>query len=193
MPLYSTNKPKLFNDNILQKLEETNDKVTGSYLSYVLNFFKYIYNFLDQNKLAIIFFLMIFILLYTRYYVKNYVNTINNTIQQQQQSQLQPQPIIMNKYKNNDTITSKNDDIITSKNDDTITSKNDDTITSLQSISNTNKENKSLFAELNDEYDELINNNTEIMSENMINDIYQNKKKKLSIDEATRIIVDGCG
>lgn len=168
MPLYSTNKPKLFTDDVLEKLENMSSSKSNT--TYIFNFFGYIYDFINQNKLSIIFFLMIFILLYTRYYVKKYINNIKPVdIQTTQQVQQKIQQNKQNKQNNNDSITS---------------------ISSIKSVQK--KEDKSPFTELNEEYDELLKNNSELMSENMINDIYKKKKKKLSIDEATRIIVDGC-
>ena len=52
-------------------------------------------------------------------------------------------------------------------------------------------DNKSKLEELNDEYNQAVQENSGYISKEAIDDIYKKKKEKLSFDELAKIIADG--
>jgi hypothetical protein len=188
---FSGIKPNLINEKALKSISKIldestiyNQPTTGE------NLLKLYENYIKPNMFGLLVIVIISIFLFIRYIIKKYNEStdieidLNEEVSQNNQKKENNKNIENvenNAYKNN-------------KSDDEFT------LDGCETETNENKENKeksldngeSRFTELNEEYNRTVKENMGLMSEQAIKDIYKKKKDKLTFDELTRIIVEGC-
>jgi len=170
---YSGLKPNLLNDNVLDPLDKllnNNQPVpptTGEHL------FKMYDNYIKPNLFAIFVFIVVGIFLFIKYAIKKF-----------NEKEIKENDNIPNKkqLKKNNKTNKTNDDI-----DDLTTDEEEDNIEDESEYKETDN-----FEDLNEEYHRMLKENIGLMSEPMIKDLHKRKMDRFSMDELTRIMVEGC-
>jgi hypothetical protein len=180
---FSGETPDLINKQALESIDKILDNDNQPQLTTGDHLFKIYDDYIKPNLFALIIILVISVFLFIRYIIKQY----NESIEAEEEE-------IVN---SDNTIDTDNFTLESEDNNEMIRKNNehnepDDEFTD-DDESDKNLDCGSKFSELNEEYKRAVreNSGSELVSNEMLREVYKKKKDKYSFDEVTKLLVEG--